>query len=89
MWNIFPPIYILEVYNYGRTVLKMFQMWISDEENGEPLEGAPQGSLSELKEEEDGSFPIWVIILVLIVLLVIIIAVIIMATRGQGEDYEE
>ncbi len=67
-----------------------YDYWISDAEDGDPMEDAWSGSLPPLKEKMEHEFPVWIIILIIVLLLLAVIVVLIAMKRGSGGGpYEE
>jgi hypothetical protein len=67
-----------------------FAVWVSFEEDGEPISENLTSTLPALKEELDDEFPVWfVVIPALLILLAIMIVVIAMVRGSKREDHEE
>ena len=67
-----------------------FDYWISDAEDGDPVDNSLRGTLPSVKEEEEDEFP-WLVVLLIIIILVLLIIVVLLYARGKGagEEYEE
>jgi hypothetical protein len=67
-----------------------YDYWISDTEDGEPMEDAWNGSLPSLKEEDEDGFPSWIIILILVaIILFALVILLVVSPKRSGEEFEE
>jgi len=67
-----------------------FDYWISDSEDGDPIDNSLRGYLPSLEKEDKDEFP-WLIIILVILIFAVLAAVLVLVLRGRGdeEDYEE
>ncbi|MGA1820267.1 MAG: right-handed parallel beta-helix repeat-containing protein [Thermoplasmatota archaeon] len=67
-----------------------FAYWISDSEDGDPIDNSLRGNLPSIKEKEEDEFPWLVILLVAIIFaLLVVILILVLRSKGGEEEYEE
>ncbi|MGA1792553.1 MAG: hypothetical protein ACMUHM_01245 [Thermoplasmatota archaeon] len=67
-----------------------FDYWISDSEDGDPIDNSLRGYLPSIKEKEEDEFP-WLVILLVAIIFALVVIILILVLRGKGgeEYYEE